>query len=128
MIVAILYLDAATEANGATSFIKGSHRISDADAGRPEWKDVKSEHLDREQLVVVPCAAGSAVFFDAKIIHGAGHNRSDGPRRALVTEWLGPDVLPIAPGRSAYQGVRPRSRERPFQRQMEMTMAQLVDA
>jgi ectoine hydroxylase-related dioxygenase (phytanoyl-CoA dioxygenase family) len=124
-VIAILCLDDMAGDNGATSFIRGSHRVSDAEAADPRWREVAADRLDLEEWVDVRCPAGSGVFFSSKLLHAAGHNRSDRPRRTILSEWAGPGVLPTSAVRYAYQGLRPRSKDPLYQRQMQMTFPQL---
>jgi ectoine hydroxylase-related dioxygenase (phytanoyl-CoA dioxygenase family) len=120
-ITALLCLDDMTGANGATSFIRGSHKVSDEEAAKPCWREVPAERPDLGERVDVRCPAGSGVFFADKLLHAAGHNRSDQPRRTILMEWAGPDALPTSPERHPYQGLRPRSKEPLYRKQTGMT-------
>ena len=124
-VIALLCLDDMAGDNGATSFIRGSHQVSDAEAADPRWRDVAPDRLDPGERVDVRCPAGSGVFFSSKVLHAAGHNRSDHPRRTILSEWAGPGVLPTSPVRYAYQGLRPRSKDPLYQKQTRMTFSQL---
>jgi ectoine hydroxylase-related dioxygenase (phytanoyl-CoA dioxygenase family) len=110
--------------NGATSFIRGSHKVSDTEAADPRWREVPADRLDPGERVDVRCPAGSGVFFSSKLLHAAGHNRSDHPRRTILSEWAGPGVLPTSPVRYAYQGLRPGSKDPLYQKQTRMTFPQ----
>ena len=124
-ITALLCLDDMTGANGATSFIRGSHKVSDEEAAKPCWRDVPPDRVDLGGRVDVRCPAGSGIFFTDKVLHAAGHNRSEQPRRTILTEWAGPDALPTSPVRYSYQGLRPRSKEPLYRKQFRMTFPQL---
>jgi ectoine hydroxylase len=124
----LLALDDMTAGNGATSFIRGSHRVSDEEAAKPCWREVPPDRLDPADRVDVRCPAGSGIFFTDKLLHAAGHNRSEQPRRTILTEWAGPDALPTSPDRSSYQGLRPRSKEPLYQKQFRMTFPHLSGA
>jgi len=124
-VIALLCLDDMAGDNGATSFIRGSHLVSDAEAADPRWRDVAAHRLDLGERVDIRCPAGSGVFFSSKVLHAAGHNRSDHPRRTILSEWAGPGVLPTSPVRYAYQGLRPRSKDPLYQKQTRMTFPQL---
>jgi ectoine hydroxylase-related dioxygenase (phytanoyl-CoA dioxygenase family) len=124
-ITALLSLDDMTGINGATSFIRGSHKVSDEEAARPCWRDAPPDRLNLGDRVDVRCPAGSGIFFTDKVLHAAGHNRSEQPRRTILIEWAGSDALPTSPVRYSYQGLRPRSQEPLYQKQFRMTFPQL---
>ena len=124
-VIALLCLDDLAGDNGATSFIRGSHQVSDEEAADPRWREVAADRLDLRERVDIRCPAGAGVFFSSKVLHAAGHNRSDHPRRTILSEWAGPGVLPTSPVRYAYQGLRPRSKDPLYQKQTRMTFPQL---
>ncbi|HEY0323599.1 MAG TPA: phytanoyl-CoA dioxygenase family protein [Pyrinomonadaceae bacterium] len=124
-IIAILCLDDMTSENGAISFIQGSHKIADEEAKKPFWREVAADSFKTEDKVVVRCPAGSAIFFNTKILHAAGHNRSEQTRYTLFFEWVGPNVLPTSPVRYAYQGLKPRSKDPAFEKQIKMTFPEI---
>ena len=124
-IIAILCLDEMKEENGGTGFIRGSHKVSDEEAKKPCWREVEASRLTHADKVIVSCPAGSGIFFTSKVLHAAGHNRSDHPRRTIFTEWVGPNVLPTSATRHAYQGLKPRSKGPVFERQIRMTFPKL---
>lgn len=121
----LLCLDEMTGENGATSFIRGSHSISGEEAKKSHWKEVEANRLNPSDRVAVHCPAGSGVFFDSKILHASGHNRSKETRRSLLVEWVGENVLPTSPTRFAYQGLKPRSKNPAYRRQTKMTFPKL---
>src|SRR5262249_7774777 len=125
-IIAILCLDEMTLENGATAFIRGSHKITDEEAKQPHWRHVEQEHLNLGERVTVNCPAGAGIFFTSKLLHTAGHNRSRTSRRAIFSEWVGPDVLPTSPDRHAFQGLKPRSKDLVFEKQIRMTFHNLL--
>src|SRR5262249_48059248 len=84
------------------------------------------EGFGPEERAVPVCAAGSGLFFSSKTLHAAGHNRSDVPRRTLLSEWAGPGVLPTSAERHAYQGLKPRSADPAYKKQMRLTFPQFV--
>ena len=124
-ITVLLCLDAMSPANGATMFLRGSHRVADDEAQHPSWRDVPVERLPPGEQVMVRCPTGSGIFFSSKILHAAPHNRSESPRRTLLSVWAGPDVLPTSAERSAYHGVRPRSQQPAHAHQMRLTFPHL---
>jgi ectoine hydroxylase-related dioxygenase (phytanoyl-CoA dioxygenase family) len=70
-------LDDFTEANGATRFVPGSHRMNRA----PRAEDRKAE------TVAMEAPAGSAVVFESRLWHRTGHNGTASERRAGVFAW-----------------------------------------
>jgi ectoine hydroxylase-related dioxygenase (phytanoyl-CoA dioxygenase family) len=124
-IITILCLDGMTERNGPTIFLRGSHQVSDEEARQPRWRNVEVSGLNFADKVEVCCPAGSGVFFSPKVIHAAGHNRSDHPRRTLNSVWTGPDVLPTSSARQLYEGLKPRSRNPACVEQLRMTFPKL---
>ncbi len=124
-VLVILCLDPMSAENGATAFVPASHKVSDEEAKQPRWRDVDKDGLSHGEKLVVNCPAGSGVFFNTKVLHAAGHNRSERTRHAVLSEWVGPGVLPTSAERHAYQGLRPRSKDPAFTRQLRMTFAGL---
>ena len=124
-IVVILCLNEMMGENGATAFIRGSHHISDEEARKPYWREVEPDKIRLEDKVGVRCPAGSAIFFNSKILHSAGHNRSEYPRHTILCEWVGANVLPTSPVRYAYQGLKPRSKDPAFEKQIRMAFPEM---
>ena len=103
-VFAMYYLTDTTPENGCLRVIPGSHTTRHAlhdvmadghialnaasDLDRPEFTDVEGE-------VDVPVRAGDVVIGDARLLHAAHTNRTDG-RRSLITLWYQPhfDRLP----------------------------------
>jgi ectoine hydroxylase-related dioxygenase (phytanoyl-CoA dioxygenase family) len=123
-LIVIICLNEMMDENGATKFIRRSHKVSDEEAKNPRWRDVEEEKLNRQDLeekITMRCSAGAGIFFNTKILHAAGHNRSDRTRHTIFAEWVGPGVLPTSPIRHAYQGLRPRSKDAAYQMQAKMS-------
>jgi ectoine hydroxylase-related dioxygenase (phytanoyl-CoA dioxygenase family) len=70
-------LDDFTEANGATRFAPGSHKLNRAP--RAEDAEVETAPMEAE--------AGSIVVFESRVWHKTGHNRTADERRAGVFAW-----------------------------------------
>ena len=70
-------LDDFTEANGATRFVPGSHRLNRA----PRADDAGAETVPME------AEAGAIVVFESRVWHKTGHNRTPSERRAGVFAW-----------------------------------------
>ena len=122
-VLVIMCLDDMMAENGATEFISGSHKVSDEEAKKAYWRDVSPDKLNLKEKVAIRCKAGAGIFFNTKLLHAAGHNRSDNPRYTILAEWVGPGVLPTSSTRYAYQGLRPRSNDKTYQRQIKMSLA-----
>jgi len=124
-IISLLCLDEMTGENGSTMFVPASHKVSDDEARKPGWREVPPDTFPPEKKVVVRCPAGSGIFFTSKLLHAAGHNRSERPRRTIQAEWAGPDVLPTCLARFSCQGLKPRSKDPACQKQIRMTFPRL---
>lgn len=70
-------LDDFTEANGATRFVPGSHKLNRAP--RADEAEAETWPLEAE--------AGSIVVFESRVWHKTGHNRTASERRAGVFGW-----------------------------------------
>jgi phytanoyl-CoA hydroxylase len=85
-------LDDATLGNGCMWYLPGTHLTATAEnAGighnmadlfrkYPMWREIES--------VACPCAAGSAVFHNGLVAHGAGANMTNRPRRAMTCAYM----------------------------------------
>jgi phytanoyl-CoA hydroxylase len=85
-------LDDATLANGCLWYLPGTHlsakfqpvgigkNLGDIFKTYPEWRKIKAEPA--------PCPAGSAVFHNSLIGHGAGTNMTPYPRRAMTCAYM----------------------------------------
>ncbi|MEZ0326748.1 MAG: phytanoyl-CoA dioxygenase family protein [Fimbriimonas sp.] len=101
-------LDDATLANGCMWYCPGTHktaRFENANIGEnmadlfklyPEWKEISP--------VACPCPAGSAVFHNGIVAHGAGANMTNKPRRAMTCAYM-PDGATF----NGQQNVLPKS-------------------
>ncbi|HPU14592.1 MAG TPA: phytanoyl-CoA dioxygenase family protein [Polymorphobacter sp.] len=70
-------LDDFTEANGATRFVPGSHKLNRAP--RPDEADAPT--------VAMVAPAGSIVVFESRVWHKTGFNRTANEHRAGVFGW-----------------------------------------
>lgn len=85
-------LDDATLGNGCMWYVPGTHktaRYENAGIGEnmadlfkvyPDWKSIDP--------VACPCPAGSAVFHNGLVAHGAGANMTNKPRRAMTCAYM----------------------------------------
>ena len=84
MVQVLLPLDDFTPASGATWLLAGSHLSAD--------KPTDSEFSSR--AVQVTARAGHPIFFDSRVWHAAGINRTDDPRRALTLTFTPSSMKP----------------------------------
>ncbi len=85
-------LDDATVANGCLWYLPGTHceasfqsvgigeQLADIFKVYPQWKKIES--------MPAACKAGSAVFHNGLIAHGAGANMTPHPRRAMTCAYM----------------------------------------
>lgn len=85
-------LDDATLGNGCMWYLPGTHksaRYENSGIGEqldalfdvyPEWRAIAP--------VACPCPAGSAVFHNGLVAHGAGANMTNKPRRAMTCAYM----------------------------------------
>jgi phytanoyl-CoA hydroxylase len=85
-------LDDATLANGCLWYLPGTQRtarfelvpiaenLGDLFKSYPEWKTIAA--------VAAPCPAGSVIFHNGLVAHGAGVNMTPYPRRAMTCAWM----------------------------------------
>ncbi len=66
-----------TSTNGATRFVRGSHRN--------EGLEIPPTAVEQAQIVEAEC--GSTIVFNTNIWHGASENRSAAERYALLVPW-----------------------------------------
>jgi ectoine hydroxylase-related dioxygenase (phytanoyl-CoA dioxygenase family) len=125
LITCMLCLDDMTEASGATVVLPGTHRIPHEQILQSDT-DIPEEQLPRDApRQMICCPAGSAVLFHVNIIHGGPANRSENPRRNIISIWSGSDAFPIKAWRGAYHGLMPRSKNVARQRQLRMAFPRL---
>jgi ectoine hydroxylase-related dioxygenase (phytanoyl-CoA dioxygenase family) len=89
-----LAVEDVTEDMGAMRFVPGSHRLGPL--GRFDLVGREHEWHETLRPVTQPLAAGEATVHDGLMLHGAGENRSDRPRRGWTmifipaeTRWTG---------------------------------------
>ena len=71
--------------NGATRVVPGSHL-----SGRQPKPDLYGE----EDVVSIEAPAGTAMFFEGRLWHGSGTNRTGEPRMGLLNTYCGPQFRP----------------------------------
>ena len=91
----IVAVDAFTLDNGATEFVPGSHRWSDAQiAGTYDGHDANAPMPPALERLLVPVTvpAGACIFFHGTLMHRGGANRSAAPRLAFSNQYCEPWV------------------------------------
>lgn len=49
---------------------------------------IPEEHYDLDDVVAIPMAPGSGLFFHSLLLHGTAENRSAQPRRAITMSYM----------------------------------------
>jgi ectoine hydroxylase-related dioxygenase (phytanoyl-CoA dioxygenase family) len=97
-VTAWVALDDATIENGCVHYVPRSHRwgllprislTQDMDAVKAFLEPEQAEAFRPEPMIV---KAGECLFHDAHTVHGSYGNRSDGPRRGVVLNFMKPDT------------------------------------
>jgi ectoine hydroxylase-related dioxygenase (phytanoyl-CoA dioxygenase family) len=90
-------LDDASVESGCLQFVPGSHRgpvLSHHHIGNdPSVHGLEADDPDTTGAVAVPIAAGAATFHHPRMIHYAGPNTTEKPRRAYANEF---QLAPVA--------------------------------
>jgi ectoine hydroxylase-related dioxygenase (phytanoyl-CoA dioxygenase family) len=86
-------LDDVTVENGCMHFIPGSHKLGRLDAidlinPQDLFKLVPAAKNKKFESVPVPLKTGSCTFHNDLTFHYAGPNKTDRPRRAMVTIYM----------------------------------------
>ncbi|MBX9688226.1 MAG: phytanoyl-CoA dioxygenase family protein [Candidatus Obscuribacterales bacterium] len=79
---AMFVIDEFSEASGGTWVVPGTHRSS----------KVPSDRYLEEHAIQVIAKPGSVFFFDGLLLHKAGDNRTNKPRRAVNHEYTRPFI------------------------------------
>ncbi len=98
-VTAWIALTDVTVANGAMSFVRGSHRLGSVDHHDTygannllsRGQQVSVDH-DPADEVAVELAAGEISLHHGLTFHGSGPNTTDGPRVALVVRYITPEM------------------------------------
>jgi len=86
---AMIFLDAASAANGALRVLPGSHRAGPAPRDRVETTGFLADaaRIDASQEELVPAPAGSVLFFPSLLLHRSSPNTSADQRRAILLSF-----------------------------------------
>lgn len=84
-----LPFEPATLENGCMTAIPGSHkRGALPHVHVTDDYVIPDEHYDQRQVVPIPMAPGSGLFFHSLLLHGTAANRSSQPRRAITMSYM----------------------------------------
>jgi len=122
IIAAWTALEPCTRKNGCLVVLPGTHRGELLPHENPDWEWLNlayfgakgvGAHPGRVHLVMEP---GDTVFFHPLLLHGSGHNRTDGFRRAISAHYASA-ACRFVPGSEPLRRRRPyllvRGREHP---------------
>lgn len=105
-----VYLDDATQDNGAMLVIPGSHDGPLHDHHHPDGYfcgaiDPERSGIDFSRAVALTAPAGACSFHHARLLHGSAQNLSDRPRNLLLYEFAAADAYPLreTPEWTAYE-------------------------
>jgi len=93
-----IVLDDTSPENGCLHYVPGSHRwplLPPVSFGQEMERFREIVPADRRQEfrpLPIPLRAGEASFHHPLMVHGSYGNRSDGPRRAVVLNYMAPDT------------------------------------
>jgi len=95
--------------NGATVVVPGSHRL-------PAHEVLRGADLDPDEIAHAEMERGSGMIYSGKVVHGAGHNATDGWRYGMhvsfVVGWLRPEeASPLVIDRDRAAELPTRARE-----------------
>ena len=85
-------LQPATRANGCLCVIPGSHKKGLLKHVEPDWEYVNAlfvgaEGIELEDRVHIEMQPGDCLLTHSLLLHGSGHNRTSGFRRAILTHF-----------------------------------------
>jgi phytanoyl-CoA hydroxylase len=97
-----LPFDPATLENGCMTAIPGSHRRGALPhVHTTDDYIIPADEYDAAQVIPLPMAPGSGLFFHSLLLHGTAENRSALPRRAITMSYMS--------ATSRYTGEAPKS-------------------
>ncbi len=110
LVTVSIALDEATPANGCIKVIPGSHEWELQEWGHiaqaQEAPLTQRQDIDVSAQIDVPLAAGSAVLFHSKLVHGSGANATDRSRNTALYAYFSSRVhyrpAPNAPRRRTF--------------------------
>ncbi|MEX0777520.1 MAG: phytanoyl-CoA dioxygenase family protein [Phycisphaeraceae bacterium] len=112
-------LQPATLDNGCLQFVPRSHAskaILKHHRPDPRIEGIECLEVDLDKAVACPLPPGGCTIHHARLLHFAGPNNSNGPRRAYILEYEVPPVLRAVPHRYNWNDNRQTRRARQFGR------------
>jgi phytanoyl-CoA hydroxylase len=103
--------------NGCLAVVPGSQTGGHRKHADPDWEHVNAfffgaEGAEREARVHLEMDVGDTVFFHPLLLHGSGHNRTDGFRRAITTHYARRDCERVGRPDVSVHTYRPLRRQR----------------
>ncbi len=104
-------LSPATRENGCLAVLPGTHRGALLNHGSPDWDYVNAgfysvADADFSTRIHMEMQTGDTLLFHPLLVHGSGHNRSSGFRRAISSHYAAASCE--SPHRDWHQGKQAR--------------------
>ncbi len=90
VVTAMLFLDAASAANGCLEVAPGTHKTGEQKRWQTEGlrnREMDTDAFDVKRLIPLEVPAGTVVYFNAFLVHRSLPNTSDQDRRALLYSY-----------------------------------------
>lgn len=105
LLTAVVYLERATEDNGCTHILPGSHDLPYVGVPQPDgggtWMDEHAEYEGlADQALPVPMPGGSVLLFNSLAFHGVGRNLTVWTRASMTFGFRAVDELSYEPDRT----------------------------
>ncbi len=89
-------IDPCNRDNGCLAVLPGSHLAGLHRHGNPDWEHVNhgffaADDIDPTARVHIAMEPGDTLLFHPLLVHGSGHNRSEGFRRAISVHYASAD-------------------------------------
>lgn len=105
LLTAVVYLERATEDNGCTCILPGSHDLPYVGVPQPDgggtWMDEHAEYEGlADQALPVPMPGGSVLLFNSLAFHSVGRNLTVWTRASMTLGFRAVDELDYEPDRT----------------------------